>query len=380
MTAENVRELERKIFRETTLYLAGLDKPAELLVRSLFMRLPYIDKVKNVMALGQAHVRLTGGTGVGKTAMLQSLTSSINAKYSRIQGDPGLMPQDIVGDYVLAENLRGERSVKLRPGKIYANIVFIDEANRIRPQTKSVILEPMEERSITPACEHIDLGNDISGIHKVLPLFPTSARIDDFDSQTFFMVILTQNVYGDEEGTYPTPRAELDRTIISIPMRRPASVEEESKISAKAFVGKKIQKVAELDEILEASQFIYDIGFSKPAWDYKTLLIRNTDPETVEGNSGFVSYIKSHVMHNDEDGGVGGASPRVQYQLEAAAQMQAFFDGSNIVRPEHVKAVAPYVIIHRLVLKPEKFKVRLHEVFQRVLDDTRVPGWIKKAS
>ena len=381
MTAEKVRELERKIFRETTLYLAGLDKSAELLVRSIFMRLPYIDKVKNVMALGQAHIRLTGGTGTGKTAMIQSLTTAINAKYSRIQGHPGLMPPDIVGDYVLAENLRGERSIRLRPGKIYANIVFVDESNRIRAQTKAVILEPMEERSITPDCEHIDLGDSVSGVHKVLPLFPISGRIDDFDSQTFFMVLMTQNVYGDEEGTYPTPRAELDRTIISIPMRRPSNFEEESKISAKVFVGKQIQKVAELEEILEGSQFIYEnIEFSKPAWDYKTLLIRNTDPETVEGSPEFIAYIKSHVMHNDEDGGVGGASPRVQYQLEAAAQMEAFFDGSNIVRPEHVKAIAPYVIIHRLVLKPEKFKVRLYEVFQRVLNDTKVPGWIKKAS
>lgn len=382
MTAEKVRKLEERTFQETVLYLAGLEKPGRLLVRSAFMRLPYIDKVKNVMALGQAHIRLTGGTGTGKTAMAQSFTTAINAKYSRIQGHPGLMPPDIVGDYILVENLKGERSIRLRPGKIYANVLFVDESNRIRPQTKAVILEPMEERSITPDSEHIDFGNDTSGRHSVLPLFPISGRIDDFDSPTFFMVLMTQNVYGDEEGTYPTPRAELDRTIISIPMRRPASAKEEAKISSKAFVGKQVQKVAELDEILEGSQFIYEnIGFSKPAWDYKTLLIRNTDPETVEGEPDFVKYIKSHILHNDEDGGVGGASPRVQYQLEAASQMEAFFNGSNIVRPEHVKSIAPYVITHRLVLKPEKFKVRPYEVFQRVLNDTRVPGWItKKAS
>jgi len=382
MTAERVKELEEKIFQETTLYLAGLEKPGRLLVRSIFMRLPYIDKFKNVMALGQAHIRLTGGTGTGKTAMIQSLTTAINARYSRIQGHPGLMPQDIVGDYVLAQNIRGERSIKLRPGKIYANIVFVDEANRIRPQTKSVILEPMEERSITPDCEHLDLGEGVAGVHKLLPLFPISGRIDDFDSPTFFMVLITQNVYGDEEGTYQSPRAELDRTIISIPMRRPESLEVENKISAKAFVGKKVQKVAELGEILEASQFIYEnVSFSEPAWDYKTLLIRNTDPETVEGNPQLVEFIKSHMMHNDEDGGVGGASPRVQYQLEAAAQMQAFFSGSDIVKPEHVKEIAPYVITHRLVLREDKqYRVRPYQVFQKVLNETMVPEWKLKTS
>lgn len=381
MDADRVRELERKILVESTKFLMGMEEPARLFVRSFFMLLPYTDKIglngSNVKAMGQAHVLLEGGTGVGKTDLVECGSNAITAIVNRIQGTPDLMPYHILGDYVFVEDISGKRSIRLRPGKLYSNILFIDEANRIKPHTKSAIFEGMEERSVTPQSEYLDLGGEeLRG--KKFPLFPISGRIDDFTSHRHFQVFATQNVFGEEEGTSRSPRAELDRFTMCISMNRPP-FEDEAKISSKRIVGIKVEKVTDLAELLEASQYVYDnVSFSEdsPAWNYKVALIRNTDPTKVQGSPAFARYIKDHVFHNERDGGIGGGSPRVQYHLEAAARVQAFFSGSDVVRPEHVKAIAPYVINHRLVIRSEKeMKVKPYDVFGEVLENTRIPGW-----
>ena len=372
MNADDVRNLEGKLFKAITTYLRGLDEPAHLFARSFFMSLTYFDKVSNVMTMGQAHIKFDGGTGIGKTAMVQSAALALDAKVSRIQGNPDLMPHHILGDYIFVENAKGDRSIRLRPGKIYSHIVFIDESNRIRPQSKSAILEAMEERSVTPMSEHMDFGDDKDSVVAELPLFPVSGNHRDFTGPRFNMFLMTQNPFGDEQGTYPTPRAELDRTTISIPIHRPTFKEEQS-IRSRNMVGKKIDKVANLNEILEAARFVYDhVKISPTADEYITALIRNTDPKSVEGSPAFVQYIKDHIMMGDNDG-IGSASPRVEYHLEAASVNETFFSGSDMVRPEHVKDIAANVIAHRLVLKPEKHKVKSFQVFQEVLENTKVP-------
>ncbi len=376
ITPEQIREIEARIRSETGKWLLGLEEPIQQLVRSLFVLIPYTDKITGVKSLGQPNIQFASRTGIGKTDMIESLSMCIEAKSSRIQGTPDLQPHDFIGDYVFVENARGERTLRFVPGKIYAHIVKIDEANRARPQAKAGLLEALEEHSITPLHEHVDIGDGQDRMFQKMPLFPVSGRYDDFDGPRFFMTLSTQNVYGEEEGAYDSPMAEIDRTTLVIPIRRP-SFEKELQITSKNVVGKKIQKVTDLYEILEAAQFIHDnVKIHDRALEYRTRLIRNTDPEALmydvshglKISPKLVEYVTSHIEV--------GVSPRVEFHFEAIARVHAFFEGSMVVKPEHFKAVAGQVLAHRVKLLQKKArKVRREDAFSYVLKETEVPPW-----
>ena len=372
---QEIYEIEARIRSETGKWLLGLEEPIKLLVRSLFMLIPYTDKITGIKSLGQPNVQFASRTGIGKTDMIESLSMCIDAKSSRIQGTPDLQPQDFIGDYAFAENAQGERRLKFVPGKIFAHIVKIDEANRARPQAKAGLLEALEEHSITPPHEHVDIGDGQDRMFQKMPLFPVSGRFDDFEGPRFFMTLSTQNVYGEEEGAYDSPLAEIDRTSLVIPIRRP-SFEKELQITSKNVVGKKIQKVTDLYEILKAAQFIHDIKIHDMALEHRTRLIRNTDPEALADDvrrglkvsPALLEYVNSHIEV--------GVSPRVEFHFEAVAKVHAFFEGSMVVKPEHFNAVAPQVLTHRLKLLPKKArKVRREEAFSFILKETEVPHW-----
>lgn len=365
---EQIFELKNKIKTAATTWLVGFDKPAELLTECLFMQIKYTDKTTHTAVLGQPQVMFKGGTGVGKTDGIQSLAMCLEAVSSRISFTPDMMPYDILGGQVLVENTKGERRVQFKPGPIFAHLVLADEANRGQPKTKAALLEAMEERSISPKTEYIDDEDRI--IRDPLPLFPLTGNFRDMTSRRFFMVLLTQNIFGEEEGTYPDPMAQRDRITMTIPIKRP-SLEEEKKIRAANFVGKTIKKVSNLSEVLACADWITEhVENSPQADDYLSRLIRNTNPdqEVTDPKSELGRYLAEYVMV--------GASQRVNLHLEAVARVRAFFDGSPVVKPEHVKAVAKNVIVHRLILKPGKeFKTTPDEVFEEILRLTEQPPW-----
>lgn len=374
----SIIELEERIRGETTKWLFGLDDTAKILVRALFASLPYTDKITRTKKLGQPHIMFFGDTGVGKTDLVMSIAMSINAAFNRIQGMTHLMSNDILGDYVFAENAKGERSLKFRPGKLYANIVLIDESNRILAEAKSALLEALEERSGTPDQENIDFGDGKTGIKKTLPLYPVSGNLEDDTGDRFFIVMMTQNIFGEEEGTQPNTRAELDRITLAVPIYRP-SVEDEEKISVFNVVGKRIEEVTNLQEILASARFIHEtVGPSVPGSQYRARLLQSTNPGTVANvsdNKQLIRYVRENVLI--------GASPRVNLHLEPIAQVEAFFDGSDQIRPEHIKAAARHVIPHRLKFRPEKefrlereFGSRAKEVvFEEILKLVEMPRW-----
>ena len=366
ITPDHIRKTERKIFAEATTWLFGLDKPAGLLTRSLFIRLPYNDKLTRSMKLAPPHVMFAGHTGTGKTALVQSVSFAVRAQERRVQGTPDLMPQDIIGSPTIVEDLKGNRTIQFKPGPIFNHLFFCDEANRMRPQAGSALIEAMEERSITPKNEY--LAEELT--MKRLPLFPLSGRYDDVEGERFFMVLLTQNILDDEAGAFPNPMAVLDRITMFILIDRPPE-EEERKIRAENVEGKSIQPVTDLYEISACADWIHhNIKLSGSADKYITKLLRNTDPDprVTDSGSEVGKFLKEYVAV--------GASPRVNYHLEAVARSEAFFAGSNEVRPEHVKAVAKDVIVHRLILKPGKeFKTTKEEVFEEILKNTEKPLW-----
>ncbi|MDP3731146.1 MAG: MoxR family ATPase, partial [bacterium] len=206
---------------------------------------------------------------------------------------------------------------------------------------------------------------------KRIPLWPLSGDVNDVNGERFFMLLATQNIFGEEEGSFPTPMAELDRYSFSIFMNDPDDPAEEQKIRASNVVGKKIEPVTNLREVLAASDFIYKtVSLSDRADRYITALIRNTRPHRVQGPAS--AMVKKNVLV--------GASPRVNFHLEAFARTEAFFAGDSIITIEHVKKVAEMVLAHRLVIQEGMDEKKSHEeicreIIREVLKQTDTGPW-----
>ncbi|MFO7908068.1 MAG: AAA family ATPase, partial [Pirellulaceae bacterium] len=148
------------------------------------------------------HVLLEGVPGLGKTLLVRTLASALQAKFSRIQFTPDLMPADLIGTNVMIQSEDGERSFRFEAGPLFSNVVLADEINRATPKTQSALLEAMQEKSIT-----------VAGITHVL--------------DRMFFVLATQNPL-EMEGTYPLPEAQLDRFLFKLIVPFPSTSEMET--------------------------------------------------------------------------------------------------------------------------------------------------------
>lgn len=359
---DHAQEVVQRFQRESTKWLYGLDDAARVLSWAFFTLLPYTDKLSQGKLLRQPHVMFRGPTGTGKTDLVSACAMAIDAKFERIQGLPTYMPEDILGYETIVEEVDGTRKIHFKPGKLMAHIVLIDEDNRLSGKTKAAVLEGMEESSATLSS---DYGNLAEG--KMIPLFPLSGDFNDIEGPRFFMVICTENIFGEEEGTFANPVAQLDRTTLSINMMDPESEEDEFKITARNVVGKKVEKLTNLYEVLDIAQYIFDnVTMSEYAQQYKVRLIRNTRPHRVQGRA--ARTVKEYIKV--------GISPRVHFHLEAVARTFAFFNGDTVITPDHIKAVAEPVLAHRLVLREGmEFSVVKEELLQKVIQDMEIPPW-----
>jgi MoxR-like ATPase len=355
-------EVVRLFQREATKWLYGLDEAARILSWAFFTLLPYTDKLRQTKALRQPHVLLKGPTGTGKTDLVSACAMAMDAKFERIQGLPTYMPEDILGYETIVEGLDGSRKIHFKPGKLLAHIVLIDEDNRLTAKTKAAVLESMEESSVTLSSDYGNLAET-----KTIPLYPLSCDLTDIEGPRFFMVICTENIFGEEEGTFPNPVAQMDRTTLAIMMQDPDDEDDELKIVAHNVVGRKVEKLTNLYEVLDIANFIFaSVRMSEYAQQYKVRLIRNTRPHRVQGRA--ARTVKEYVKV--------GVSPRVHFHLEAVARTFAFFNGEMIITPDHIKEVARHVLAHRLVLKDGmEFSVSKEDVLDQVMRDIEVPPW-----
>ena len=371
MTRERVFDVRDRILKNCQEWIFGLKGIQTKLVNAQFMRIPYTDKITDTKLLGQAHLLLLGGTGTGKTDTLTALCKSIRAKHNRVQATEDLMVSDITGGQELLQNLSGPPSIVFVPGEIFCHIFFVDELSRARPKTVGAMVEALEERSVTPINKKVNFGSKIQR-KEALPLFPISGNIEDETGPRWFSGIFTQNPFGEEEGTYPMPQALWDRITICLEIPRP-SFEDEMKIRARNVVNKTIKPVSDLYEMSAASQFIYDTTrLSPPADELITRILRNTDPDSAveKDTPALAEFVGTHVELRK------GGSPRVNFPLEAAACNEACFAGDDVVKPEHVRAVASSVIAHRIKLIPKiRHKTDARVVFAQILEDTKIPQW-----
>ncbi|MFN6107411.1 MAG: AAA family ATPase [Planctomycetaceae bacterium] len=281
-----------------------------------------------VAYLCEGHVLLEDVPGVAKTMLARALAASVGCSFKRVQCTPDLLPGDITGASVFNPRTT---EFEFRPGPIFAQIVLADEINRATPRTQSALLEAMAERRVT------------------------------VDGQTYaleppFLVIATQNPV-DHEGTFPLPEAQLDRFLVRLSLGYP-SAEEEAKMLDLLRQGHPIDSlgaVVSAAEVLASQRAIREVYVDPKVRDYIVALVRNT---------------REH-----EDIALGG-SPRASMALFRSAQAVAAVRGNDFVLPDDVKRMAPAVLAHRLIIRPESRlrKVTSAAVVQQILTETPVPA------
>jgi MoxR-like ATPase len=285
-----------------------------------------------IALLSSGHALVEGVPGTAKTLLVRVLALLLGAQFRRIQFTPDLMPSDVVGTTVFNPK-SGEFFT--RKGPIFTNLLLADEINRTPPKTQSALLEAMEERQVT-----------IDGVS--FPLSP------------LFMVCATQNPV-EYEGTYPLPEAQLDRFMVKCSTDYP-SVAEESQLLERVAAG--------FD-----SRFLEREGITAAVTETEIAAARE-DVRAVHVAPALQRYVLEIVKRTREAADTSlGASPRAGIQLLVAAQAAAAVDGRDFATPDDVKSTAPFVLTHRLLVRPEAEVEGLtaDDVVKRVLDAVPVP-------
>jgi MoxR-like ATPase len=274
-------------------------------VRDLIEGKPGVIRLALIALLSEGHLLIEDVPGVGKTMLAKGLARSIDCSVARVQFTPDLLPSDVTGVTVYSPDT-GE--FEFRPGPVFANLVLGDEINRAGPKTQSALLECMEERTVT-----------IDGT--------------TYELAAPFMVIATQNPI-ELEGTYPLPEAQRDRFLMRISIGYPAAEDELAILRTHGHGDRlaEITPVADATEVAAAIEAIRDVHVAEPLERYLVALCRAT---------------RSHPEVEL------GASPRASLALLKATRAAAAIAGRDYAVPDDVKGLAPHVLPHRLILRPE---------------------------
>jgi len=291
---DKVQKLGEAVRTEIAKAVVGQDTSVELMLVALF---------------SGGHILLEGPPGTAKTLLAHSFAEAIGLDYGRIQFTPDLMPADIIGANLF--NFQTS-SFTLTRGAIFTELLLADEINRTPPKTQAALLEAMQERQVTIDGQSHELSDR-------------------------FMVVATQNPI-EQQGVYPLPEAQLDRFLFKQTVDYP-SVEEERKIIATHGAEKAamepstwgIKRQADQAAISNAIATVAAVRLVDEIVDYIAALVRGTreNPELETG-----------------------ASPRAGAMLAGAARARAALDGRDFVIPDDVKALAPALLRHRVILSP----------------------------
>ena len=326
----DIRELNERIERQSafvTNLTTGMDQiivGQKHLVESLLIGL-----------LSDGHVLLEGVPGLAKTLAIKTLASLIDAKYSRIQFTPDLLPADVVGTMVYSQK---DESFQVKKGPIFANFVLADEINRAPAKVQSALLEAMQERQVT--------------IGKETFLLPEP-----------FLVLATQNPI-EQEGTYPLPEAQVDRFMLKVIVDHPKQ-EEEKLIIRQNINGEKfnVKPILKAEEIIEARKVVRQVYLDEKIERYIVDIVFAT------------RYPEKYDLKELKDMIGFGGSPRASINLALAARTYAFIKRRGYVIPEDVRAVAHDVLRHRIGLtyEAEASNVTSDEIVSKILNKVEVP-------
>jgi MoxR-like ATPase len=253
-----------------------------------------------VAMLARGHALLEGVPGVAKTTLVKAFAAALGCSVRRIQFTPDLLPADITGTYVLSPR---EGTFTLRPGPVFANVVLADEINRAPAKTQSALLEAMQERQVT-----------IEG--------------DRFELPSPFLVLATQNPI-ELEGTYPLPEAQIDRFLVRVSMGYPAAREEAQMLKAYGSDPPLARAMLDARDVASLAAIASRIYVEDDLLDYAV---------------GLTSFTRAHPRV------ILGASPRATLGLMQAAKAWALLSGRAFVAPDDIRAVAPSVLAHRIIV------------------------------
>ncbi len=280
-----------------------------------------------VALFAEGHVLLEDVPGVAKTMLARALSQSIGATFKRIQCTPDLLPGDITGSSIFNPK---STEFEFRHGPVFANILLADEINRATPRAQAALLEAMAERQVS-----------VDGVNYRL--------------EPPFFIIATQNPI-DHEGTFPLPEAQLDRFLVRLNLGYPLQDEEDLMLE-RFQMGHPIESVgavATAEEIVACQQAVRSVHVDARVRRYITDIVRTT---------------RSHESI------ILGGSPRASMALFRAAQALAVIQGYDYVLPDDVKHIAPAVLSHRLIVKPESRlrKITSAGVVEEILMKVPVP-------
>lgn len=288
-----------------------------------------------IALLSNGHVLLEGVPGLAKTLAIKTLSQIVDAKYSRIQFTPDLLPADVIGTMVYSAQ---KEQFQVKRGPVFANFVLADEINRAPAKVQSALLEAMQERQVT-------IGS------KTFPL-------DDP-----FLVMATQNPI-EQEGTYPLPEAQVDRFLLKVIIGYPTK--EEENVIIRQNISREYKEVKPLlkpEEIIEAQKVVEQIYLDEKIERYIVDIVFATRFPADYNLNDLVDIISF------------GASPRASISLAKASRAYAFLRGRGYVIPEDVRAVCHDVLRHRIGLtyEAEANNISADEVVSDILDQVEVP-------
>ncbi|PSL22556.1 AAA family ATPase [Chitinophaga ginsengisoli] len=286
--------------------------------------------------LAGGHVLLEGVPGLAKTLSIKSLSSAINAKFSRIQFTPDLLPADVVGTMIYNQQ---KNEFVVRRGPIFANFILADEINRAPAKVQSALLEAMQERQIT-------IGD-------------TTFKLDDP-----FLVLATQNPI-EQEGTYMLPEAQVDRFMLKVTIGYPTKEEElhiiRQNLNPQATAT--INPVVQPSDIITARKLVREVYMDEKIERYILDIVfatRNPEDYKLQKLKPLISY---------------GGSPRASISLAMAAKAYAFTKRRGYVIPEDVRSICFDVMRHRvgLTYEAEAENVTSENILSEILNAVEVP-------
>ncbi len=331
MDSENIKELNERIQRESQFVDIIQMEMGKVIVGQKNL-------VENLLIglLANGHILLEGVPGLAKTLAINTLASVVDAKFSRIQFTPDLLPADVIGTLIYSQK---SEQFQIKKGPIFANFILADEINRSPAKVQSALLEAMQERQVTIGDESFRLPEP-------------------------FLVMATQNPI-EQEGTYPLPEAQVDRFMLKVVVKYPKK-EEEKQIVRMNNTGAgvpKLNPVLKPEDIIRAREVVRDVYMDEKIEKYIVDIVfatRNPEEYGLQKLSNMIAY---------------GGSPRASISLSMASKAYAFIHRRGYVIPEDVRAVCYEVLRHRIGLtyEAEAENVTTEQIISEILNAVEVP-------